>query len=227
MELFYCEPENIYHDSMQLDSFETRHIVKTLRKNKGDKISVTDGKGNHYFCTITKINSVITCSIDEKKSLPVPKLKTILAVGFIKQNRLEFLMEKCTELGVNHFILYHSAYSNYFSDNLDRYKKITRQAIKQSMQFHLPDIELFENFDTFIDLYRNYPQKFVAYDSTFPALNTFKFGNKNLVCIGPEGGFNEQEKEMFKKTGFSLVSLGKNRLRSETAAICAAAILKL
>lgn len=230
MELFYAHPENISGSAIRLDDFEARHLVKTLRKNIGDIIDITDGCGKHYSGRITSLKPNLLIEIDAINEIPSQEKKFALGIGFIRPSRLEFVMEKCTELGVTAFYLFRSEYANYFSDNRERFEKILRQAIKQSMRFYLPDLYLMADFRSFIFQSVNFGQKIVAIDPDSPPIHSVlkKLNGKNtLFCVGPEGGFSAGEIETLKENSFCGISLGKYRLRAETAAVAGISYLNL
>ena len=134
MELFFTTNEFINSGRAEFDSFESKHITRTLRKSVGDDLYFTDGLGTRFKGKIIQTTPVlkVNCLIDKQFKRQKPLLT--LGVGFIKQNRMDFLIEKATELGVDEFFLFAGKNSNYFSDNISRWQKITRQAIKQSLK---------------------------------------------------------------------------------------------
>ena len=230
MELFYAEPESIEGKLAVLDDFERRHIVQTLRKKTGDIIHFTDGYGYHYTGTIRQTSPRLAVEIRQKELMPFPDQQLTLACGFIKQNRLDFILEKGTELGVNHFIFFKSRYANYYSANEQRFQKVIRQALKQSLHFYRPALTILTSFQDFLDFSGNFALKLVAIDQSFPALKHIldkkTFNRKILITVGPEGGFSNQEIDLLLQENFEGISLGSHRLRTETAAISAVAFVK-
>jgi 16S rRNA (uracil1498-N3)-methyltransferase len=212
----------------ELDEFESKHLRTTLRKQIGDVIDATDGCGFHYKAKIITIKPRVSLEILNKKFTGANNAQINLGVGFIKPNRLEFILEKGTELGVRSFYFFRSEHANYYSDNLQRFQKIVRQAIKQSNRFYMPEIKLFKRFSEFIQTSLQIENRIAAIDPTFPTLNAVinDTGKDFLFCIGPEGGFSPAETELMNKNGFTSISLGKYRLRAETAAIAAVATLQ-
>ncbi|NOX89842.1 MAG: 16S rRNA (uracil(1498)-N(3))-methyltransferase [Calditrichaeota bacterium] len=231
MELFYAKPENVKDHRIILDDFERQHIIHTLRKKVGDILTVTDGRGTLFTSRITQLSPHLELHIESSEKQPFPQTEIILASGFIKQNRMEFILEKGTELGIKKFLFFKSRFANYFSSNTKRYEKIVRQALKQSLQSYLPGIQVFDSFEKFVSYGRSFETRLVAVDPKFSSLfDLFSDGivdsNKPvLVVIGPEGGFSPEEIELFKNNRFTCFSLGKNRLRTETAAISAISII--
>ncbi len=227
MELFFTNSQLINAGSAQFDEFERKHILKTLRKKTGDSIDFTDGQGNLYSGHITRSHPELIVQYDQVTKVPAAEPRVHLGVGFIKQARLDYLVEKCTELGVSHFHLFAGKNSNYYTDNISRWEKITRQAIKQSLRYHLPGITCFKQLSDLIHHTRNIPSKFIAHQSDTGAflqsLEAWQNESKSdiIILIGPEGGFTEDEIQLAQNEGFDPVSLGEHRLRTETAVISA------
>jgi 16S rRNA (uracil1498-N3)-methyltransferase len=231
MELFYTRPECISAEEIELDEFERKHILKAVRKSAGDLIFVTDGRGNLYRTRLIKQKPVLRLRIESAENIPAPETQICLAAGFIRPNRLEFILEKCTELGVNRFCLIRSEFSNYAVNNKTRFEKITRQAIKQSQQYYLPKIDIFDSLKDFLLESAEYFHKFAAIDSSHPLLlnkledQDMDKNSSSCLVIGPEGGLSLNEAAFLKENNFIPVSLGKNRLRAETAAISGISII--
>lgn len=229
MDLFYTHPDNISDSIITLDDFEAKHLLKTLRKKVGDSIDITDGNGKHFFGKIITIKPKLTVEINSQETYHPDNKNITLAIGFIRPNRLEFVLEKCTELGVNSFYIYRNEYANYFSDNKERFEKILRQAIKQSNRFFLPELHLVNKFDQFIDRTKDIAHKLAAIDPKSPPIKSFiqQTSDSVLFCVGPEGGFSNKEVTLLKENNFQDVSLGNYRLRAETAAIAGISYLNL
>jgi len=232
MELFFADPEQISGNQVILDEFESRHIMQTLRKKVGEIIHLTNGCGEHFITQIIKDGKRLHLQIEKSEKIAPAAVNIILAVGFIKPNRLEFILEKCTELGVNKFILFRSQFTNYISYNKERFVKIFRQAIKQSLQYYLPEILILDSMDEFLQKTNDTNIRFCAVDANSPPvldiLNSSSILQEDsvLMTIGPEGGFAPEELDQFKINGFQSISLGKNRLRTETAAITSISIIQ-
>jgi len=234
MELFFTNVIDTNQSEAEFDTFESQHILKTMRKREGDSLHFTDGKGSLFQGKITKTKPVLKVKFTLVKQLPWPPPSlSILGIGFIRPSRLDYLIEKATELGINKFHLFASRYTNYFTENTSRWDKIARQAIKQSHRFYLPDIEISSNFSDFLKIESDKAHKFLAdqlsSDPLLNVLNTLdKIPDEDIIfIIGPEGGFDNQEIKLAKGHNFMPISFGKNRLRSETAAISAASYINL
>ncbi len=231
MNLFYALPNNISTNEIVLDRFETNHLLKTLRKKIGDSVSITDGLGNLYNTIIDEIKPDLNLKIISVTTSKIQNRPLALAIGFIRLNRLEYILEKGTELGINEFILFKSQFCNHFSNNSKRFEKILRQAMKQSLQLFLPKIIILDTFNEFLDFSNKYKKRIVAFTAKDKPISGYlanldKLENSIIFTVGPEGGFSDNEGNLLKENDFQLISLGNTRLRTETAAIGGAATIQ-
>jgi 16S rRNA (uracil1498-N3)-methyltransferase len=234
MELFFTNDINATQSEAEFDSFESQHILKTMRKGNGDLIHFTDGKGKLFEGQIfdTKPILKVHCKLINQLQWPPPFL-SILGIGFIRPSRLDYLIEKATELGITKFYFYKSRYTNYFSENTKRLEKITRQAIKQSNRLYLPEICIAADFSEFLKAVSYIKHKFIADQSASESLMEIvnsieKQADADIIfIIGPEGGLDTEEIKLAKEYNFLPVSFGDYRLRTETAAISAASYINL
>jgi len=232
MELFFTNPENISEDRAVFDEFESRHILKTLRKSTGDLIEFTDGAGGHYLGEIRQERPLLTVKPELIKQYVRPEIRMIAGVGFIKQARLDFMIEKGTELGIDRFIFFDSKFANYFTDNIHRWQKISRQAIKQSLRFHLPEFGAYRSFNDFLDAVEGIKYKLLAEKSAASGWNEIirelaPVDDDIVFVTGPEGGLETREIDAALARGFSGVTFGNFRLRTETAVLSAATLVNL
>jgi len=198
----------------------------------GEQLHITDGAGHLFSAHLMEEKPRVRLKIKTKEYFPPRQPKVILAVGFIRANRLEMILEKGTELGVSGFYLLNSAHANYFSRNISRWERILRQAIKQSLQYHLPEIQVLDSLEHFIEISRQWSRRYAAIDRGYPSLlatlSGTRFNTRETVClaIGPEGGFDAAEVALFERNEFRLISLGNMRLRTETAALSGISIIQ-
>ncbi len=228
MELFYAAREHIGANEIILDEFERKHVLQALRKSEGDEVYVTDGAGILYQTRLIREQKPLTLEIQHKEEKQPLTPGLCLAIGFIRPARLEFVLEKGTELGVQRFYLLRTRYANYYSENTQRFSKILRQALKQSQQYFLPEIKTFTSVEQFVNHLPEETQKIVAVNPDFPVLYSQLNRSKPLptvLSVGPEGGFSQEEIDYFRTNGFTPVSLGKARLRAETAAISGISVI--
>ena len=229
MRLFYNK--NLLEDDSRLiiEREESRHIVKVLRKKVGDTIYVTNGKGILFTTKIDIINKNNTeLKIINSKKESKSKFHINIAVAPTKNNdRIEWFVEKSTEIGIHTISTVLCEKSERKKIKIDRLEKITVSAMKQSLQLHKPIVEELISFEEFIKNCKS-EDKFIAHckETKKLFLNNCRLKSKTItVLIGPEGGFSENEIGLAEKHGFISVSLGNNRLRTETAAIAATQIL--
>jgi len=224
IELYFVSSLSKDDKSFQLVAEEFHHATKVMRNKSGDTIFATDGSGKIYEGLISKI---------EKKSIFVDVLKsysyknrlenfTFCIPNLRNPDRFKFALEKCTELGVNNFILFNSDRSVSRGFNVDRINKILLSAMKQSLQAFLPKVEIFDSVSRFNDIK---VEKVLFEQNSENKLAEKKFdGAKNYYMIfGPEGGFSQ--KEILEINPILTLNLAVNRLRAETAIIKVASII--
>ena len=234
MELFFTNEINVNQSEAEFDSFESQHILKTMRKGDGDLIHFTDGKGRLFEGKIFETKPILKVHCKLLKQIPwPPPFLSILGIGFIRPSRMDFLIEKATELGIHKFYFYKSRYTNYYSENKKRFEKITRQAIKQSNRLYLPEICIMADFSEFLEAVSHVKHKFIADQTASESLMDFvqkvhwQVDENIIFIIGPEGGLDNEEIKRAKEYNFLAVSFGEYRLRTETAAISAASYINL
>lgn len=229
MQLFY-QP-HIEEGSHYLDDEESRHAIKVLRLKQGDMVDLTDGKGNFYKARITDANHK-KCYFEITNvyaSGPNLTFRHIAIAPTKNLDRTEWFVEKAVELGVDRITFLHCEHSERKVLKTDRIVKKAIGAMKQSGQAHLPTIDELTSFKSFVKGVQS-DLKFIAYvdfENRDELKESIAPGKSNLVLIGPEGDFSVNEVNMAVESGFIKVSLGKNRLRTETAGIAAVHLLNL
>ncbi|WP_266366008.1 16S rRNA (uracil(1498)-N(3))-methyltransferase [Tellurirhabdus rosea] len=204
---------------------ESRHCVKTLRLKKGDPIEVTDGQGNRLACVIeTADPRRCTFRILQQHTDPVRPYQIHLAVAPTKNlDRIEWFVEKAVEIGIDSLTFFVGKHSERRVLKMDRVEKIAVAAMKQSLQNRLPALAFLEHFREVLNLSAD--QRFIAHlDEENPTPHLLKAARPAgsvLVLIGPEGDFSKDELAAALQSGFKPVTLGKTRLRTETAAFAA------
>ena len=207
-----------------LEAEESRHLVRVLRMKAGDEVTITDGKGYFYFSLISEADpKKCRFEIVEKRFFPKRNFHVHLALAPTKNaDRTEWFVEKATEIGVDEISFINCKNSERKSINLDRIKKITINAMKQSQQAWQPKVNPMTPFKEILSAKAD--QKLIAYvDATNPKhLQAVARPQKHyLILIGPEGDFSKTELDLALEHGFEKVSLGANRLRTETAGLVA------
>lgn len=225
MQLFYYSNIKPSNTIFQFDKEESKHIIKVLRKKAGDLIFITDGKGNLFHAEIT-LESEKKCEVKIIKidSFETKNYHLHIAIAPTKMNdRLEWFLEKATEIGVDEISLVICDHSERKVYKTDRAEKIIQAAMKQSNQFYLPQINEPVSFNDFIKRETNV-LKFIAHcekDQKELFQKSFKPKQDVLILIGPEGDFSSKEISLALKNNFIPVSLGNSRLRTETAGVVA------
>lgn len=232
MYLFYCP--NI-ETCQVLSEEESGHAVRVLRYGVGDEILITDGRGTTYKAVITAAHPK-KCEyriLSSERQQRGHDFYLHIAIAPTKNiERLEWMIEKCTEIGVDEITPLLCRFSERKQLRTDRLEKIILSAAKQSLTPYLPTLNELTKYDTFVSEHRPDPnsQCFIAhcYESEKRLLrNEIVLGKNITVLIGPEGDFSEKEVQDALAAGYLPVSLGNSRLRTETAGVvaCHTAIL--
>jgi 16S rRNA (uracil1498-N3)-methyltransferase len=231
-EFFYTDPSAVHDGRLTIEGEEAKHIVRVLRKREGDLVWITDGHDRAYEAIISAHHDVvIECDIlSVHEHLNEPEIHVTIAVAALKHPaRMDWLVEKGTEIGVRRFIPVTTQRTIPHSSKENRWRNIAVAAMKQSCRSFLPDIFPLTDFETVLRHATPYDLKIIPYERTDEALFIDEVMRHRrrptsvIILIGPEGGFTEEEVRLADLAGFVQVSLGKRRLRTETAAIVAAA----
>lgn len=210
-----------------LPESDSGHCCRVLRMKAGDTIQVVDGKGHAYDCIITEAHPKHTCleitRIYEEPNHWTPKIT--LAVAPTKNiDRMEWLLEKAVEIGVNRVVFLKCKRSERKEVKDERIIKILVSAMKQSMKSILPEFDGMIDFKKFM-AEKNDAQKFMGYcDYSYPLRQLTKEYTPPrdvVILIGPEGDFSEDEVKSAVEAGYIPVTFGNTRLRTETAALYA------
>jgi len=210
--------------SGELPETESQHCIRVLRKQAGDEIDLTDGKGCFYRAQITEVHPK-HCRVKILETRPAAsrwKNRIEIAIAPTKNiERIEWFAEKAAEIGIDKIIFLKTHYSERKEIKTDRIHKLLIAAIKQSEQARLPEVQEMMDFAVFVR--QSFEgQKWIAHchPGEKPLLSHIYRCNENiLTLIGPEGDFSEDEIQLATANGFQSVSLGGNRLRTETAAL--------
>ncbi|MFK7807435.1 MAG: 16S rRNA (uracil(1498)-N(3))-methyltransferase [Saprospiraceae bacterium] len=233
MQYFYTS--NIKGNHAILEAEEAAHCAQVLRKRPGDPINLVDGRGNWYQGILTESHrKKCIVEIRDSRAEVLPHTAKIhIAIAPTKNiNRLEWFLEKATEIGIHRITPILCQRSERKKIRNDRLEKILLAAMKQSLKATLPildELQPFDNWITDLSVEEN-TQKFIAYcneENRLPLQTTYKAGNDVLLLIGPEGDFHPNEVKAAKAAGFTGVSLGPSRLRTETAGIVGCHTLNL
>ncbi len=230
--LFYTP--NIAHNQ-ELPQEESVHALRVLRLKNGDKVQLIDGKGGFYEAKLILEGKKCLLNVfSEKKDDKRSNTYIHLAIAPTKNiDRIEFMLEKCVEIGIDKVSFLNCRYSERKNIKLERLEKVAIQAMKQSLKTFLPKINEMIDFDKFLSRQNAENQLFIAHlEATERKLfskEVYQFFENNqqnnppnpsfCMLIGAEGDFSPQEIEQAKLKNYLPVSLGESRLRTETAGI--------
>lgn len=222
-QLFYAPDIAV---TSELPEEESQHCVRVLRLKEGDPITLTDGKGFLYTAILANAHPK-HCRVDiteQHRQTPLWNYIIHIAIAPTKNmDRMEWFVEKATEIGINTITCLRCRHSERREIKLQRLNKIAVSAMKQSQKTWLPQINEMIDFNTFISQKLD-GDKMIAHcaeDKKQLIKDSYKPNSNALILIGPEGDFSSEEINAALSAGFSPISLGKSRLRTETAALTA------
>jgi len=252
MHQFYTP--DITSTTYTLSEEESKHCIRVLRLKLGDTIQLLDGKGTVFLAEIIDENAKkCAVKIIDKKQSSSKNWNLHIAIAPTKSmDKLEWFVEKATETGIYKIIPINCTNSERSILKNQRLQKVAVAAIKQSLNPFLPEIKDLVDFKKCIEQHKNFNgQKFIAHcnnnlplpfsfgkgvlpfsgrtdevNETKPHIkNLYTKQHEVLILIGPEGDFTSEEVKFALDNGFEQISLGKNRLRTETAALYACTII--
>ena len=236
MPKYFTSKENITDDIINLDEETSLHLSKVLRCKIGDTITVGDGSDMDYECEIVEITKkCVTAKIlDKHLNLNEPSVKITLYQGLPKSDKMELIIQKCVEIGVDRIVPVKTKRSVVNWDKkadkkAERWNKISLSAAKQCGRGRIPEVSDIMSFDEALTDSKACDGRLIPYENEQKnGLKSFceNFKGKSIaVFIGPEGGFDPSEIENAVKDGVMPVTLGKRILRTETAGLVTAVIL--
>ena len=236
MPKYFTSPESINGDTITLDEETSLHLSRVLRCKTGDMITVGDGSNIDYECEITEVtkNAVTARIIDKHLNLNEPDVKITLYQGLPKSDKMELIIQKCVEIGVDRIVPVSMARSVVKLDKkgdkkTERWNKISLSAAKQCGRGRIPEVANVMTFRQAVEDSRSCDGRLMPYENEQKnGLKSFcdNFKGKSIaVFIGPEGGFDPSETELAKADGITPVTLGRRILRTETAGLVTAVIL--
>lgn len=225
MQLFYNHTLTTSSSEIKFSREESKHIAKVLRKKEGDQLHITNGYGFLFFARITFSNpSQCIAIIERYEQQQHRKYKIHLAVAPTKMNdRFEWFLEKATEIGIDEITPIICDHSERRIIKTERFERILQSAMKQSLQCYLPKLNPAIIFSEFIKR-KNEDQLLIAHceETKKQSLKSVLLPEANTtILIGPEGDFSTKEIDIALNLGYTPVTLGETRLRTETAAIVA------
>lgn len=224
MHLFYTP--DICDMFYTLNPEESKHCVRALRLSEGEAVSLVDGRGNWYNGVIALADAK-GCRVECREKIENHGRRDFhlhLAVAPTKNiDRTEWMLEKCTEMGVDEITMLNTCRSERKVVKDERLEKVVVAAMKQSLKAYLPKLNPMTDFKSFV-VSRRETQKFIAHcnEGEKQRLDElYRPGSDVVVLIGPEGDFSEEEVKIAREAGFIAITLGESRLRTETAGMVA------
>jgi 16S rRNA (uracil1498-N3)-methyltransferase len=225
LQLFY-DPD-LKAGTHRLREAEAKHAFQVLRKKVGDRLDLVNGRGSWFSAEVAAI-SKRECLLDvlfERTTEKRADHQLVLLVAPTKNiDRFEWILEKATEIGIDAIQPILTEHSERKRIRLDRLERVLEAAMKQSLRAWKPVLHELLPFEEAVARLEPTTNNYLAYlgAEDTPLLNaSYVSGTNANIAIGPEGGFSPAEAEYARSRGFEYVSLGPNRLRTETAAIAA------
>ena len=230
MHVFYAPDINPPHP-YTLSEDESKHAIRVLRLGEMDLVSLIDGKGNQYVGRVVSTH-VKRCTLAIETGTPHPPLPYGLHIACAPTkniDRFEWFLEKATEIGISRITPLLCKRSERKHIKPERLEKILVSAMKQSLRAHLPILDPLTSFTDFVNSELS-GERFIAHceEGAKPSLQSSISPQQNgIILIGPEGDFSPEEIALAESNDFRPISLGKSRLRTETAALVACHTLSL
>lgn len=239
MPKFFTARENISENRIIIDSEDAKHIKKVLRLSEGDAVTVCDGRGIDYEAEIEKIeqNRIICTILSSSMCDTEPEVKVTLYQGLPKASKMDYIIQKTTELGISRIVpaklsrcVVKLENSSAETKKVERWQKIAYEAAKQSGRGVVPEVSMPMTIDQIIEEIKDSDLCFVPYECEQvtrlkDVLSVSAMINKVSFIIGPEGGFDITEIEKLRAAGIKTITLGRRILRTETAGEAVLAML--
>jgi 16S rRNA (uracil1498-N3)-methyltransferase len=238
MARFYVPQFQVDKGVLRVEGTEARHIRKVLRLKAGDPVTIFDGSAKEYDGPIVELGPSFVLIQIQKTSSPQKDspLEITLAQSLLKGEKMDYVIQKATELGIRRIVPFFSSRSvpllekSKRLERQHRWERITVEASKQCGRAILPEVRSLQDYDEMLRLVPADALRFILWEREgFPLKQVLKRSlekKKVFFIVGPEGGLSEAEVEESKKTGFVPVTLGKRIVRAETASLCLLSILQ-
>lgn len=224
---FFVTNSDISGNLVTLCGDEFLHMTKVLRYKVGYKAVILANDGVERLCTVSEISKdYATLTIDEEKVVDGKKSKLTLCAGLLKNNKLDFVVQKGVELGVDEIIPFTSANTAENKFNRERAEKIALESAKQCGSVYLSKIGELKTFDEVVKSFSDFDEVIFAYEyeKNVRLRDIGLHAGNILLVVGAEGGFTPEEVEKATANGAKIITLGKRILRAETASIVLSAL---
>ena len=229
---FFLDKSTFDGEKFVITGDEFYHMTKVLRHKVGYKIIVCLNDGIDYYSTITEIgkDSAVAMLDERVDNDTKTKCELTLFQALPKGDKIDFISQKCVELGVDYIVPFTSHNTNEDKVNYNRCMRIMLEACKQCGRSRISHLEQLVDFDSMYSMLKDYDIVLMAYEGeTMHNLGDYASelakANRIAVIVGSEGGFTTDEYEAYKKAGARTFSLGKRILRAETASIVAVSLV--
>ena len=234
MQQYFINEDLNVESTYELSKDDSNHIVRIMRKKIEDKVYIVFNNEIKYICTIVdnNVDKVLITPYEQVIGTNELSTKITVAIPPLKNDKIEYLMQKLTELGVSNIVLFNSERNiakikkDKVDSKLNRWNKIVKEAAEQSKRNVIPDITYVDSLRDLIKFSENYDYKVVAYEKesvnedniNLKKLLASELDNKDVIAVfGSEGGLSEQEIDSLIAGNFDVIGLGKRILRAETA----------
>lgn len=223
---FFVKPYEINKDVVTLSGDEFLHMTKVLRYKVGFRAVILANDGVERLCTVTEIGKdSAVLRVDEVNAADKKNVRLTLYAGNLKNNKLDLVIQKAVELGVDRVVPFTSANCSEGKFSKERGERIALEAAKQCGSVYLSEVGDLTNFDSVLDELDGYDMAAIAYENERQNAICRSVNGKNIALIvGPEGGFTAEEIAKATARGAVPVTLGRRVLRAETASIVACAL---
>jgi len=239
---FSIKQSNIRSSSVFLDGEEHHHLSRVARIKPGEKVWLFDDRGTNYLARVEEVTKERTrLAILERRATPEPRVEITLAQALIKSKKMNSILQKATELGVTTIIPVITARTvvrieERAEKKLERWQKIIKAAAKQSKISFLPSISSPVTLEKLVEE-RDEAKKLVLSENTGkylkdiliqcsgPDVEREELPSSVIILVGPEGGWTSEEEEYILDHAYEAVSLGRQVLRAETAALSSLAMI--
>lgn len=230
----YFVKDNYSKQNFILSKDDSFHITRVMRKKIGDKVFVAFSDNKRYVCELVKVDveGVEIYPLEEVEYSTELDVDITIAIPPLKNDKIEYLIQKATELGVKNIVLFDSERNvakikvDKFDSKKKRWEKIAKEASEQSKRGFIPTISYEKTITILIESYTNMDYKVIAYENESnntsnnnlsQLLNGDLYKKSVIAIFGSEGGLSEKEVSIFNENGYKSIGLGKRILRAETA----------
>ena len=240
MQRYFVRAEQFTGSTVVITGEDAHHAVRVMRMRTGDRFICSNGADREALVEIVSADPhAVTARVIEERSMTAePGVNVWIAQSLPKSDKMEFVIQKCTEIGAVRFIPFISERTVVQYDvkkeekRLERWRKIAKEAAEQAQRNRVPEIRSLSSWEQMLELAKQADLALICHEKEETmnlrgVLARFLTGKKQarapmvLLAIGPEGGFTEREAAEAETAGFVPVRLGRTVLRTETAAMVA------